>query len=343
MCLTQKYTNMKHVVGIDVSKASLDLALMSNSGELLCTDKVANDLRSLVALTKRWTKKYGLDKAECLVCLEPTGHYSYLALHALVKLGLPTWLAHPRDIQQSIGNTRGKTDEIDAIRIADYARRFHDKARLVTPDQLRTSKLKQLQTKREKLVQHRTMHQTQMRDLNRHVDQELRAAFDRIDKALVTSLNKAIEKIETLINIEIEADAEIHRRYDLLISVDGVGPVLAAHLLSITDGFIRFRTPRELACHAGVAPFPHTSGSSVRGKTRVSSQAHRTLKRLLHISAVGVVSRPGEMRDYWIRKIGEGKHRMSILNAIRNKLIHRIYAVMERGTPYLRREEPQAA
>jgi transposase len=334
---------MKHVIGIDVSKASLDLALMSNNGELLRTDKVTNDLKSLVALTKQWTKEFGLIKQECLVCLEPTGHYSYLVLHALVQMELPTWLAHPRDIQQSIGNTRGKTDRIDAIRIADYARRFHDKARLVSAGQLRTSKLKQLLTKRDKLVQHKTMHQTQMRDLNKHVDLELRTAFNRIDKAQVTALDKAIKKIETLIAIAIEAEPELQRRYELLLSVDGVGPVLAAHLLAITDGFIRFQTPRELACHAGVAPFPHTSGSSVRGKTHVSNQAHRNLKRLLHISAVGLISRKGELQDYWLRKVAEGKHKMSIFNAVRNKLIHRIYAVMERGTPYLRREEAVAA
>lgn len=334
---------MKHVIGIDVSKASLDLALMSSSGELLLTDKVANDQKALTALTKRWTKQFGLDKQACLVCLEPTGHYSYVTLRTLVELELPTWLAHPRDIQQSIGSTRGKTDEIDAIRIADYARRFHDKARLVKPEQLRTSKLRQLLAKREKLVQHRTMHQTQMRDLNRHVDHELRAAFDRTDKALVKALNKEIERIESLIHIAIEADDGLQRQYDLLLSIDGVGPVLAAHLLAITDGFIRFQTARELACHAGVAPFPHLSGSSVRGKSRVSNQAHLTLKRLLHISAVGLISRPGELQDYWHRKVGEGKHKMSVFNAIRNKLIHRIYAVIERGTPYLRREEPMAA
>ncbi|QQR84816.1 MAG: IS110 family transposase [Flavobacteriales bacterium] len=141
----------------------------------------------------------------------------------------------------------------------------------------------------------------------------------------------------------IAAEPEHQRIYDLLLSIDGVGPVLAAHLLALTEGFLRFKTARELACHAGVAPFEYSSGSSIRGKTRVSKQAQPTLKYLLHMAAVGCTARKGELQDYWKRKVAEGKHKMSVLNAIRNKLIHRICAVIERGTPFVRRTEPAAA
>jgi transposase len=285
---------------------------------------------------KRWTKVYGLKKEACMVCLEPTGHYSHMPLETLVALQVPTWLAHPTDINKSIGNTRGKNDRIDAKRIADYARRFHDKARLVTPDHLRTNKLKQLLTRRENLVRRKTMHHTQIRDLNRHVDKSLQAAFTRIDKAQIKALEKAIREVESLIKEAIAADPELQRIYDLLLSVDGVGPVLAAHLLALTEGFLRFQTARELACHTGVAPFEFSSGSSIRGKTRVSKQAQPTLKYLLHMAAVGVTARKGELQDYWKRKVAEGKHKMSVLNAIRNKIIHRIYAVIDRGTPYVK-------
>ncbi len=334
---------MRHWIGIDVSKATLDVALLDEQGKAAAEEKVANTEKGLRSLWKRWTKVHGLVKGECLVCLEPTGHYSHLPLETLVRLEVATWLAHPTDIIKSIGTTRGKNDRIDALRIADYARRFHDKARLVTADHLRTNKLKQLLARRENLVRRKTMHHTQIRNLDHCVDQSLRAAFTRIDKAQITALNKSIKQIETMIKEVIAAEPEHQRIYDLLLSIDGVGPVLAAHMLALTEGFLRFKTARELACHAGVAPFEYSSGTSIRGKTRVSKQAQSTLKYLLHMAAVGATARKGELQDYWKRKVAEGKHKMSVLNAIRNKLIHRICAVIERGTPYVRRTEPVAA
>ena len=99
---------------------------------------------------------------------------------------------------------------------------------------------------------------------------------------------KSIKQIEALITEVIAADAEHQRIYDLLLSIDGVGPVLAAHLLALTEGFLRFKTARELSCHAGCAPFEHSSGSSIRGKTRVSRQAQSTLKYLLHLSLIHI-------------------------------------------------------
>jgi transposase len=187
------------------------------------------------------------------------------------------------------------------------------------------------------------MHHTQTKDLNRYVHEDLREFFAQIDREQIEALNKSIKQVEALIKEAIAADPELQRKYDLLLSIDGVGPILAAHMLALTDGFLRFTTARELACHAGVAPFEYSSGSSIRGKTRVSKQAQSTLKYVLHMAAVGVTARKGELQDYWKRKVAEGKHKMSVLNAIRNKLIHRIYAVIARGTPYVKRTEAIAA
>lgn len=334
---------MKHWIGIDVSKATLDVALLDEQGKVAAEERVANSDKGLRGIWKRWSKSHGLKKDACLICLEPTGHYSHLPLETLVDLGLPTWLAHPSDIIKSIGSTRGKNDRIDAIRIADYARRFHDKARLVTAGHLRTNRLKQLLAKRENLVRRKTMHHAQAKDLNKYVHEDLRGSFAEIDRDQVATLNKAIKCVEAMIKEAIAADPELQRKYELLLSVDGVGPVLAAHLLALTDGFLRFRTARELACHAGVAPFEYSSGSSIRGKARISKQAQPTLKYLLHMAAVGLTARKGELQDYWHRKVAEGKHKMSVLNAIRNKIIHRICAVIARGTPYLKRTEAIAA
>ncbi|MBK7102992.1 MAG: IS110 family transposase [Flavobacteriales bacterium] len=120
-------------------------------------------------------------------------------------------------------------------------------------------------------------------------------------------------------------------------TIPGVGPQLAAYLVACTDGFARFNTPRQLSCHAGVAPFERSSGSSVRGRTQVSHQADKSLKTLLHMSALVSVREPGELRQYFERKRAEGKKPILVVNAVRNKLVHRVCAVIRNNRPYERR------
>ncbi|MBK6543281.1 MAG: IS110 family transposase [Flavobacteriales bacterium] len=323
-------------IGIDVSKAHLDLALMNASGAVLGTERITNESKAIRALLKRWHKQFGVTKANALFCLEPTGHYGYLLVEELMRAGLPTWLAHPLDIKHSIGSTRGKNDRIDAQRIADYARRHHDKARLLGPGSLRMNKLKQLLTCRRQLVTDKRRHQVRIKDLNRHVDRSLRALFDRLSQERIEQIDTQLEKIEAAIVDHIHADPRLREQYVLLLSVDGVGPVLAAHLLACTEGFTRFATARRLACQAGVAPYEHSSGSSIHGRTRVSPQADRVLKTLLHMAALGVIARAGELQDYYKRKRAEGKAPMLVINAVRCKILHRLFAVVQRGTPFVR-------
>ncbi|MBK7572487.1 MAG: IS110 family transposase [Bacteroidetes bacterium] len=96
-------------------------------------------------------------------------------------------------------------------------------------------------------------------------------------------------------------------------------------------------TARKFACHAGVAPFEYTSGSSARGKTRISHLADKELKLFCtwHISAI---SRPGEFREYFVRKVKEGKNKMLVINAIRNKLIHRVFACVRDQRKYFKKD-----
>jgi transposase len=132
----------------------------------------------------------------------------------------------------------------------------------------------------------------------------------------------------------ISNDAALHELFTLLTSVPGVGKCTALYFLCFTNEFQLCRTAKQLACYCGVAPFEHTSGTSIRGKTRVSSMANKILKCHLHLGALSAIQHNAELRQYYLRKVAEGKHKMAILNAIRNKIIHRIIAVVHRRTPY---------
>ncbi|MCB0785926.1 MAG: IS110 family transposase, partial [Flavobacteriales bacterium] len=122
-------------------------------------------------------------------------------------------------------------------------------------------------------------------------DKSLRALFDRFSRERIVQIDKQLGQLEKQILEHIRSDRQLEHQYQLLLSVEGVGPVLAAYLLATTEGFTRFANARRLACQAGVAPYEHSSGSSVHGRTRVSPQADRVLKTLLHMSALGVIHR----------------------------------------------------
>ena len=324
---------MKYV-GIDVSQDHLDFALLNSEGDHEESAQVRNEERAITRLVKGWIKKRQLDLAQSLFCLEPTGHYSHLLLTVLVELQVPVWLAHPMNIKQAMGIARGKNDKIDAIRIAQYARRFGDQARLFTADHLRMSKLKQLLMKRRQLVESKVKLKIQLGNVNRHMHKDLRSSFNRFDKSQARAIDRLIKKVELMIEAEINADPTIKRQYDLISSVPGVGPVLASNLLAATDAFSRFATPRQLACHAGAAPFESTSGSSVRGRTRTSKKANSWLKSLLHMAAMVAIRTDEQLGTYYRRKVAEGKPKLCVINAVRGKIVHRVCAVLRKDAPY---------
>ena len=108
-----------------------------------------------------------------------------------------------------------------------------------------------------------------------------------------------------------------------MVSVPGIGPVIATELLIATNEMQTINEPKKLACHAGIAPFEYRSGTSIRGKTRVSHQARKRLKSLIHMDTMSAIQVKGDLQDYYQRKLGEGKHTIGppmrlVLNAVRN-------------------------
>ena len=132
----------------------------------------------------------------------------------------------------------------------------------------------------------------------------------------------------------LASDENLQHLHDTITSVDGVGTYTATYLITRTDAFKTLNDPRKLACYAGVAPFPHLSGTSVRGRQKVSPFANKQLKSLLHLCAVSLLKMKNTFSDFIERKRKEGKHTMSILNALRNKLLHTICACVRKNEKY---------
>ena len=319
-------------IGIDVSKATLDVALRDEHG-IAQEKQVKNSAAALRALLRGWTKR-GLCERSTLVCLEPTGHYSLGVIQALLGMGQPTWLAHATDIRLSIGMQRGKSDKVDARRIAEYAWRHADKARLLTPAYLEFAELKSLLALRERLVKQRAGHRAQLKDNVRCMGKAAGALVKAELERQIKALERSLAKLEKAIAAMIAANEEVQGKKVLAQSVSGIGPVLASELIAHTEGFTRFDSPRQLVCYVGCAPFERTSGSSVRGQTATSSYANKRLKSLLRLASLNAVRRPGTLRDYYLRKIEQGKRPIVALNNVAGKIIHHLWAVLASGKPY---------
>jgi transposase len=109
----------------------------------------------------------------------------------------------------------------------------------------------------------------------------------------------------------------------------------AVNMIIASGEFRRIDQPKRFACYSGVAPFEHRSGTSYRGKTRISKMGNMTLKRHLHLAAMAAVKSTSDLKEeYYYRKLKEGKNKTSSINAVRNKLIARVYSCVQNERLY---------
>ena len=237
-------------------------------------------------------------------------------------------------IKRSLGLQRGKSDKIDSVRISDYAFRYADQATLWQPERQIVLKLRQLVALRKRLLNAKNTLRVPMEELAAFQDKKLQKEMEKLNKKPIEALDKQIAEVEKKIRVLIKEDDSLKHLFDLATSVDGVGEVVFCEMVISTNEFKLFSCPRKFACYSGVAPFEHTSGTSIRGGTRVSHLANKQMKKLLHMAALSVISGKGEMADYYHRKVKQGKNKMLVLNAVRNKIIHRVFACIRDNRKY---------
>lgn len=154
-------------------------------------------------------------------------------------------------------------------------------------------------------------------------------------RATLAALDKDLKSVEANIIGIVNEDENLRRLYLIITSVVGIGFVTAVNLLIHTGGFTQFRDARKLACYCGVAPFEYSSGTSIRGKTRVHFMANKKLKCNLHMASLTAIKLDTDLRAYYERKVAEGKPKMSVLNAVKCKLLARVVAVVNKGEIYV--------
>lgn len=320
-------------IGIDVSKLVIDVtALSANTFQQY--QQFENNLQGFIKFMTWLKRTIQCDFEKSLFCMEHTGLYTRQLLAFLLEHHARVWMESALQIKRSMGMARGKNDKVDSFRIARYAMTHQDQAMCVSLASTTLLKLKDLMSNRERLAKSIQSIKIATQELIR-VDKSAGSELAKLNAPALKGLLKSKEAVEKRMLTLIHDDPELRKLYELVTSVKCVGNVLATELIVYTYGFKRMQNSRQLACYCGIAPFEHSSGTSVRGRTGTSNFANMNLKSTLHMAAVSATRYVPEIKIYYERKVEEGKHKMCVINSIRNKLIQRILAVVNRGTPYV--------
>ncbi len=320
-------------IGIDVSKDELDFAVRNTEG-FLYHREIANRPEAIGAFIKELCKIPGFDLSRAIFCMEHTGIYNNHSLGCLYKCKAHICLEAATQIKNSLGNIRGKNDKIDAKRIAQYAFDQQKKLSLWSPKREVIQELSSLSVTRLRLISVKKQLKTPLKEhglfsSKKIVKQNITICAHAL-KAIDADLDRADKAIEKI----IKADPELSRLFDLVTSVSGIGKVTATQILITTNEFKDIKDPKKFACYSGVVPFTDESGK-LKKKARISHMANKKVKMLLHMSALVAIQYNADLKRYYERMVSqEKKNKMSVINAVRNKLILRIFACVNQNRPY---------
>ena len=320
-------------IGIDISKLKLDVNIFNsqnNSHQHLVIENNPKEIKNLI----KTLKSNKLDLSQTLFCCENTGIYTNLISSFLTELNLDLWVVPAIEIKKSKGISRGKSDKSDAKDIALYSFRNLDKLNLFALNHIDIQKLKLLHTEREKILKSILALNT-TKENEHYTPKSIYKEVEKINKKAVDSLKKILVDIEKRIHNIIKNNEELCKKSELIQSIPGIGQQTAVYLLIATKGFSAFDNGRKFACYSGIAPFEYSSGSSIRGRTKVNHFADKKMKSLLQMCALTAVKYDPQIKEYYHKKKTEGKNSMLILNNIRCKFINRVFAVIKRKTPFI--------
>ncbi|MBQ4819035.1 IS110 family transposase [Aquimarina sp. MMG016] len=326
-----KKQNFSHFIGVDIAKLSFDVAIINNLDKI--DSYVFDNTKKGIKAFLRLLKNQNIDLCDCLICMEHTGIYGKLIITSLVDNKANICVEMSLKIMRSLGIQRGKNDKIDAIRIAKYVAKNYLELELYQPVPEILDQIKTLITIRERLVKSRADLTKYPNELEHFAPNLSKLAKKNIKKSVKT-FTEEIKRIEEQIHKLILSDDRLHKTIDLASSVTGIGVFTALYLTIYTNFFTRYSNPKQLACYCGVVPFEHSSGTSIHKRARVHHMANKTLKKQLHLCALAAMTYDPQLKAYYTRKVEEGKSKMLVINNIRNKLVHRVCAVIKRQQPY---------
>lgn len=320
---------IQHIIGADLSKKSIDLVCHLQNTHF----QIDNSIGGFKDLIK-WMRQQKINPSKTMIVMEHTGLYSYCFEQFLHQHQIAFCKVNALAIKRSLGLVRGKTDKLDAARIAAYGYEKKDKLAIDVPASDALKRLQMLHSTRNRLVRQRASLTCALKEY-RHIGIAEKDVIMQTQQQLIKNFDKQIEKLMTEIESVINEQEALKCNFKLLQTIKGVGKILALTAIIKTHNFTRFTNARKFACFCGTAPFEHSSGTSIRKKSRVSHLADKQMKTLLDLSAKSAIQYDKELREYYLKRTEAGKSKMSTINVVRNKILYRMFAVIKRQTPFL--------
>ena len=323
-----------HFFGVDISKKTIDVTLLKDMQ--VTHRQFSNDSAGINELMQ-WLAELNLSYDSALFCMEATGLYCFALTQFLAVNSIDTWIEHAAQIKKANALDRGKNDKVDSRRIALYAAKNLDRLRLWKPMSSTLEKIKHLASLRERLVETKKKLIVPIKEFEEVGNIAMARLLTKTIRKSLNAIDKDLKNVEASIIGIVNEDENLKELYKLITSVVGIGFVTAINLMVYTNGFTVLKDTRKLACYCGVAPFEYSSGSSIRGKTKVHFMANKKLKCNLHMASLSAVKLDTGLKAYYERKVAEGKNKMSVLNAVKNKLLARVITVVNKGEEYVRK------
>lgn len=320
----------RHFIGCDVSKDKLDFAIhIPREDERKYPHVVVTNNKKGFNAFKKWMRVNKIALEQCAVAMEHTGIYSEGLCDWLFQQGITFTMLNPSTLKSTGRIMRGKNDKLDSQRLAKYVYSNKEDLKPSSPPSDIIRELRHLYAERENVMR------SKVAAMNyRHTISKSGSSYKRMS-SLIKVFEKQIQHIEKDMLQLIRSDKELKQNYTLIVSVKSIGLINAVLFLITTLNFTRFETARQYGAYVAVVPYHDESGKTIMGPDKVSSLGNRDIKCKLSQAAQVALMHDPEMRKYYERKVAEGKPWQKVINAIKFKLIQRVFAVVKRKTPYV--------
>ena len=324
-------TETQYFVGVDIASSTFTVSVGGTPWKVILKPKLFENTEDGFQTFLEWLASHQIFARQTVICMEATGVYSEGLAYFLFAENYQVAVQSPLEVKRTFKPNGPKTDAVDSLQIAEYACRHLDKLSFWQPRNDILEQVKALLATREQFVSQNVAHKNALQAIQR---KPVRTPFaEQAHSQMIEQFKKQILAMDHEIRRLIESDPTFKEMLLLLLSVPGVGLLLASHMILLTQISLDHK---ELASYLGIAPHEYSSGSSVFRHATSRHFGPSAIRKLLYLASCSVRTHQPQFKVYFARKTKAGKPARLVLNNIANRLIKIICAVLRTKTAFIK-------
>ena len=327
-------SNIIYFIGLDISSCDFAASIYQSPEKSLITKEAIKNNPDGFNMLISWLKNNNINQTNSVICMEATGVYSKAVAHYLAADGFNVCVEAPLKVKRAFDPVGHKTDAVDSKQIAEYAYRYRDELKFFKSKDEILEKIRQLLSARERFTKQSTAIQNASKAYEREPIKV--ALIIKSHKQTLKQLKKHITDIDKELDKYMHQNPTIFQNTNILKSIPGYGMLLSANLMAITGNFEDIKDHKRLSAFIGIVPYQHQSGTSINKKARIRHFGPQVTRKLLRLAAQSVATHDKQFRQYYLRKLAEGKAKALVLNNIANKLIKVACAMIRENKSYIK-------